>query len=239
MNLDIKKFKKFHKKTPKLIIDIGANVGQFYRECKTHFPFAKIYSIEASSDAYEKLKKININSYNLTLFSCEKDVNFYTSKNIPSCTGNSIFREKTSYYDEENVDVEIKRATTLDKSPIAKVLSEKIIDLIKIDTQGSELEIMKGGELLIKRTRYLLIEVSIEKYNDGSPLALEIIRYLHGLGFLHVDVMGVGFHPETGLPIQYDYLFRNSYYFKNNNIFNYLEKIRKRIIFIILSALKV
>ena len=51
------------------------------------------------------------------------------------------------------------------------------IDPIKIDTQGSELDILKGGKLTIQRTKFLLLEVSLLEYNLNAPLIDEVLDW--------------------------------------------------------------
>ena len=68
----------------------------------------------------------------------------------------------------------------------AWALSENVTwaDYLKIDTQGSELEILKGGEALIRSARALEIEVEFNPIYQGQPLYSEVDLYLRSLGFV-------------------------------------------------------
>ena len=68
-----------------------------------------------------------------------KEVNFYTRTYEERCTGNSIYREKTSFFDDSQITIESKQTTTLDI-----LLNGRQFDLIKIDVQGSEIDIING-----------------------------------------------------------------------------------------------
>lgn len=58
------------------------------------------------------------------------------------------------------------------------------IDYIKIDTQGSELEILKGGESVINTTRCIDIEVEFNPIYEGQTLFGETDTYLRSKGFV-------------------------------------------------------
>jgi hypothetical protein len=91
---------------PNSILDIGANVGQFYNEIKNIFPNSYYYLIEGSESCEVVLKTLNVD-YSICLLSdTEKEVNFYIRKNEPRCTGNSIYRENTSFYDDDQIIIE-------------------------------------------------------------------------------------------------------------------------------------
>ena len=57
---------------------------------------------------------------------------------------------------------------------------DTVFDMIKIDTQGSEIDILKGGTELIKRTQVIMLEVDIGhiKYNLGAPGKAEVMKFL-------------------------------------------------------------
>lgn len=72
--------------------------------------------------------------------------------------------------------------TTLDLWARQKNL--QAIDYIKIDTQGSELEILKGGGSLIETTRCIDIEVEFNPIYEGQTLFGETDTYLRSKGFV-------------------------------------------------------
>jgi hypothetical protein len=55
--------------------------------------------------------------------------------------------------------------------------------LIKIDTQGSELDILKGGVKLVNKTMAVILEVSYVDYNLEAPQSEEVIEYMTEVGF--------------------------------------------------------
>ncbi len=89
--------------TPDRILDIGANVGQFHILCQNYFPNSYIFSIEASKECEQYLKQIT-NQYSICLLSKDdSEYNFYSIKNNPINTGNSIYKELTHHYSEDQL----------------------------------------------------------------------------------------------------------------------------------------
>lgn len=196
---------------PKSILDIGANVGQFYNESKTIFPNAYYYLIEGAESCEVVLETLGVD-YSISLLSdVEKDVQFYTRKHEPRCTGNSIYRENTSFYDDDQILVEQKRTQTL-----SNLLNNQTFDLIKIDVQGSEIDIINGGLNIIKEAKGILMEVSLIEYNQNAPTKDFVYEYMDNLGFIPVELIGNLNHPLTYELIQQDILFLNKKYDQNS-----------------------
>ena len=61
-------------------------------------------------------------------------------------------------------------------------------DLIKIDTQGSELNILKGSIEIVEKTKFLLLELSVVEYNFNAPTYLQVIKYLEENNFKLIDI---------------------------------------------------
>ena len=69
--------------TPQTILDIGANVGQFYNKCKNVFPDDYYYLIEVNKNCEESLQTYNVD-YSIELLSDEnKDVEILEHINHP------------------------------------------------------------------------------------------------------------------------------------------------------------
>ena len=189
--------------SPDRILDIGANIGQFHQEAKQSFPNSFIFSIEASNECEEHLKQITDNYFIGMLAKDNNSYDYFSRKDAPTGTGNSYYRELTHYYSDENLDIIKKNRIKLDDL----FEEDSVFDLIKIDTQGSELDIIEGGIELCKKAKGILLEVSLTQYNENSPLYDEVIQFMDNIGFKPVEELGYGHHPTTGELIQKDILF--------------------------------
>jgi FkbM family methyltransferase len=190
--------------TPNSILDIGANVGQFYNKCKSIFPDAYYHLVEGNKYCEPALKLLNVD-YSISLLSDSvKEVDFYVRKDEVECTGNSIYRENTKFYNDDQIVIERKNTETL-----SNLLEKKVFDLIKIDVQGSEIDIINGGLEIIKNCKGILMEVSFVEYNFASPKKDFVLEYMNNLGFEPVEIIGNIYHQLTNELIQQDVLFLN------------------------------
>lgn len=195
----LKKLKSFGFE-PKNILDIGANKGKWTLEIKKKvFPKAEYTLIEAID--YEELEKLsvkhdNINYKNILLDEIERLVTWYEKRN----TGDSLFKENTGYFDDCK---EIKRsATTLD----LVFNKNEVFELIKIDCQGAEIPILKGGNRLIQKSSVIILEVPfMGEYNIGAPNFYEHINYMENIGYRVFDI--VELHRVDNILIQIDIIF--------------------------------
>jgi FkbM family methyltransferase len=195
---------------PHRILDIGANIGQFHQLTKQIFPEAYIFSIEASDECEEYLKQIT-NQYYIGLLTKDNiEYNFYSRKDTGIGTGNSIYRELTSFYSDEQVKIIKKQGIKLDD------LFEKDseFDLIKIDTQGSELDIIEGGIELCSKAKGILLEVSLTQYNENSPLYDEVISFMSNIGFKSKEILD---EQRNHNAYQQDILFINEKFTNRSN----------------------
>ena len=95
---------------PYRILDIGDNIGQFHTLCKNTYPDSYIYSIEPSEDCSHSLSTLTENFAIKLLGKKKQIVDFYTNKHCSTSTGNSIYRENTKYFSDEETEV-VKRTT--------------------------------------------------------------------------------------------------------------------------------
>jgi len=178
-------------------LDIGANLGQFYKEFKSVFPESSILSIEGNPQCEKELVKVNPNSKIMLLGKEEGTTSFYISSD--HCPGASMYKETTQWYNNPNkITLPVKVLDNL----------EGEFDYIKIDTQGSELDIIKGGISKVLQCKMLQLELSMSKFNEGAPLASEIISFLGSLGFEILDI-GSLFYWNNQLN-QSDFVFLNT-----------------------------
>lgn len=182
---------------PQNILDIGAYEGAWTLMVKDIFASANVTMIEANTDKVKTLEEIGETRIAVLGKTDGDQTLYYKCKNgIP--TGNSVYKENTEY----KFEPEVRFCKTLDN------FVTKDYDFIKMDVQGSELDIIKGGMNTIKKAEYLLLEMQTVDYNIGAPMASDVISYLQQHNFMLCDVFDL-MYESTGKLIQMDALFRN------------------------------
>ena len=63
--------------------------------------------------------------------------------------------------------------------------SDTVIDKLILDTQGSELQILKGAGKLLHNTKVIVCEVEFVELYKGQPLFEDVKKYLTQYGFVH------------------------------------------------------
>ena len=189
---------------PKGILDIGAHIGKWSIMANMVFPETPIFMVEGnrenSNQIDESLNTIQQSSpqssRSITLLSdIEKVVTYYTPKH-GSTSGSSIYRENTIHYSDQNTITEERSTQTLDQ--LVKD-SGTTYDLIKLDVQGSEYDIIKGGGDTIAKARFILLEAQLIEYNNNAPLAHELINALSEYEFIIFDIYELHYLPDGRL----------------------------------------
>lgn len=199
---------------PLSILDIGANAGQSTIAFHALYPNAKIYAFEPIPECYEQLKLLSLKIPNLKTFnmavgdsigelSFEKNEFTASSSFLPLA---STHKQLFSYAKEtKEIAVQINK--------LDNIFSGTNFDgpiLIKIDVQGFEDQVLRGGETLVKNSHILIIETSFKTLYDGQPLFKDIYQLLHSWGFEYRGSAEDMYHPISHEIIQSDSIFVKS-----------------------------
>lgn len=158
-----------------VIVDVGINRGQSTILFLKWFPSAKIYGFEPLPHIFNVAKRRLSNRahlYNLGVSSMSGVRTFWQSKLDETSTFNHPNLE--SGYHKMKSKVLLSSTSTMYKALTVKTITlndfsskEKIgrIDLLKVDTEGHELEVLKGATKLLKRQQIKLVQ--IERQETG------------------------------------------------------------------------
>jgi FkbM family methyltransferase len=162
---------------PKVIFDIGGNIGITSIYLSYLFPDSKIYTFEPIPDNFKILKKNiqnykNIEAFNIGLGSKNGSFKVYLSNDPENFGGMSFYPDPVGNKSDSYISCEVK-----DINEVINKLSIKSIGLIKIDTEGSEYDILKAlKENILKNTSWITGELHGNK-------DFELLNYLNNLGF--------------------------------------------------------
>jgi FkbM family methyltransferase len=181
------------------VYDVGAFQGEWTNLMKTtSLKNSKFFLFEANVENEVFLKNSGHRYFINVLSDKNKEVKFF-SKEHP---GDSYFPEKTNFY-EDNIEPKTLKAVTLNEIHTKSQIPAP--DFLKIDTQGSEIDILKGGDQILKNCKIILLECPIISYNIGAPSLTNYINYLENIDFLPLDITEV--HHLDKVLVQVDIIF--------------------------------
>lgn len=180
-----------------VIYDIGARHGEWAKWLKKKLKTSEFFLFEANEGCAPMLEASGFKYFIGVLSSSVAEVDFYEAGG----TGDSYYKENTPRY--EAVVATKKTTSTLDSVVLERQLPRA--DLIKIDTQGSELDILHGGMNALHGCSLVYLECPTLSYNRGAPNVQDYIDFLDGYGFVPHKLCEA--HYSYGALVQVDVLF--------------------------------
>ena len=184
---------------PKVIYDIGSCEGNWTEMATTIWPNCEFYLFDANEDLNELYKERKYDYY-LGLLSKTNDEQIKYYYNETFIAGNSYYKELTEAYSDDTY--RILNSATLDK--VIDNNTWPMPDLIKMDVQGSELDILEGGKKILSQAKYLIVELQHIEYNDSAPLFEESIATIEKSGWKLINSK----FSSSDYAIDADYLFK-------------------------------
>ncbi len=175
---------------PQFIFDVGANYGQTALYYYDKFKDCVIYSFEPVKRSFDILVNNtkhfnNIVCVNYALGEKKQDllISLYDENNSQL---NSLKLENAC--NEQNAVKELVKVTTI--SEFVREQNINKIDLLKIDSEGFEIPVLRGGtELLVKQNiNAILCEVALSKRNKRNTQLEDIIGYLDNYDYYFVGL---------------------------------------------------
>jgi FkbM family methyltransferase len=201
-----------------VVLDVGANKGQYHDLLRQEVGFqGEILSFEPVSKYHKMLKARSVEDplwqiYDFALGSepGEAEINVTQSPGL-----NSFLSPRTDVVDGFWKEGSIVATEKVKIRTLSEVLGEAGIDCatrgvyLKLDTQGFDLEVIKGAGALLNDIRALQTEASIRPIYNGMPSYIEAVNILNERGF---DLSGMFpvTHDDALRLVELDFVFINS-----------------------------
>ena len=181
----------------KVILDIGGNVGNYAAEIMQLSKDVELYSFEPMPSNFkhleEKAAKYHFKAYQLACGSMNGKIKIYDYAGEGSEHASLLKEVIESVHHKKSIEYEVG-ITTLDSFVKENNISK--IDLLKIDTEGYEMEVLKGVIETIKANNVDIIQFEFNEMNVISRVFLKdfidflpdykIYRMLQD-GYLRID----------------------------------------------------
>lgn len=183
--VDIARFRKGGKPIT-TIFDVGANIGQSASFYATNFPDANIYTFEPISATFNELKKNvakikRVKCFQLAMGSQTGLIDVQ----LQSC---SLWNSLQNFGNHPTGKEETVQVDSLDNF----VGKNKIdhIDLLKVDAEGFDLEVLKGGIKFLSSAGdiYIYIETTFLREDSSHTNFEKIHEFLYAYGFRFVGI---------------------------------------------------
>ena len=195
-----------------MILDVGANAGQFGRDMRGIGFSGRIVSFEPLADAFGRLQQTaqgdgKWQAVNIGLG--EQDgravinvaANSQSSSFLPMLSVHSEAAPESKYVGEQSA--EIRR---LDNVFAAYVGPDTRV-FLKIDTQGFEMKVLQGAHKVLGQIELVQVECSFVPLYEGAVLIEQMIAFLRGAGFDPIETMPAFRHRDSAHLMQADILF--------------------------------
>lgn len=176
-----------------IIADVGAATGKTAQLFAKYLPAGIIYAFEPIPEQFMQLEKINkekkqIHTFNKALGSSPGSAKFYVMGNVTSSSllhaseqvGHTWFESKLK--EQQEIEVAV---STLD----LEIPADATVNILKMDVQGFELEVLKGGVHTLKRTAIVLLELQNHEFYQGAPKYYELDAWLREHDFELYDLL--------------------------------------------------
>lgn len=192
-----------------VLIDVGANKGNFTRVLRSLTPINQVFFCEANTNCISILE--NIKSINDVIVPTiisdkvgEEKFYIYTAEST-----SSMFSFENDMDELSELNTKPKEVKTIPSNSIDNLINEfniQEVDLLKIDVQGAELKVLEGAKNSFSKIKNIWVEVSMKRIYQNSPVFSEVYEYLNQQGFIFKSFSPV-FKSKNGEILQADVLF--------------------------------
>ena len=173
-----------------VIFDVGAHVGKYSAQLIRSFPKADVYAFEPNPATFAQLSERfangEIHCINLGVSSEAGRMEMYVYPDNPTTSHATAYREVITDLNAaqaQRVDVSV---TTLDDFCRDQAIAR--VDFLKIDTEGHELEVLRGATGLLARGGLPVVQFEFNEPNVVSRVFMrDFYTLLDGYTFFRLD----------------------------------------------------
>jgi FkbM family methyltransferase len=180
------------------IMDIGANDGSVTKSGLLSFSNSKIICFEPVSETFNRLMQTlssfpdRVTLHQLAVSDYEGESEIYITTFSPA---NSLITQSQTYehYNPSVQSLGKQKVKVIKLDNFIQKLPSRHFDIVKIDVEGSELSVLKGGKKFFNEcVDVIIIEISFQREFDSKKQSVfEIFDFLHSLGYRLINIFDV------------------------------------------------
>ena len=193
------------------VIDVGANEGQYARLLRRLGFTGLILSFEPNPEVFKLMQGAFAKDHAWQGFNCalgsseeELDFNVFEHSQISSfLPGSALVHSKLV----RTLKVPVHRLDAFLPQVLPDWGNRRIF--LKCDTQGFDLEVIRGADGTLPQVYGLQSELAVQSLYGGMPGYLEALHFYEGLGFVLIDLW-LNNRTAGGDVLEYDCLMRRN-----------------------------
>lgn len=196
-----------------LVLDVGANEGQYARSLRKAGYTGRVLSFEPLQDAWERCATIAAADHawslapRMALGRSEREVEI-------NVAGNSVSSSVLAMEDKHREAAPGSQYVATQSVPMRRLdgvaraeIDEARRPYLKVDTQGYEREVLAGAEGVMHRICGVQLEMSLTPLYEGSPSLRDLLEMMDGWGFTPWALLPGFIDPVSSRTLQVDGVF--------------------------------
>jgi FkbM family methyltransferase len=170
-----------------LVLDVGANSGQWASEIRAGGYHGRIVSFEPGREAFERLQRaaaddLQWETHHLAIGDHASTATLHLTRNSVSSSLLPL-SERQVAADKGSAKVGSETVDVVRLDGVADLVRPADRILLKADVEGGELGVLEGAGALLAQTRLLELELSAVPLREGQPLLGEVVHWCESKGF--------------------------------------------------------
>ena len=204
---------KQHGVAPATVVDVGANVGQFAVASAKLFRGVTVISVEPdpqiAKQLKENVKRLPVDVVVVALGEQTGQAAFHVNRDSQVSSLLPLGSDRECDFPDSKVIGRITvNVETLDTLFSDRILKAPI--LLKLDVQGFEEQVLRGGGAFLQRVQWVVVEVAFGNLYEGEADFASILKLLEDKGLIFTRPVNWFTSPRTGEVIEMDALFTRS-----------------------------
>ena len=187
-------------KNDSVIIDVGAHIGQFAFFCRHYLRAKRVVSIEPVKESFTVLRLNAGDPEDCAQAAVSNETKIVTMHVSKTSSQLSTYVKDTNDSYVASFDIQAEKL-----DDVVKRYDIETADLLKIDTEGSEYDVLRSGAQLLSKVNVLLVEMSVFRASLGN--IFKVGAFVEEKGFKLVEFNLY----ENHYPVTVDGIFRNSH----------------------------
>jgi FkbM family methyltransferase len=206
--LDVERL--FSPRTPRVVLDIGANIGQTTLGIRQRFPMARVHAFEPVRSTFTTLRDSvgNLPDVHCHNFALSDQRGTRTISILPGSVFNSL--SSPIWANERKALREEITLTTLDQ--FVDEYAVGAVDLVKTDAEGHDFRVLQGGKATLSGagSRCVYVEITFSQANTQNSQFFEIYEFLQSLTYRFMGLYEMDFFQSN----PWDESFCNALFWK-------------------------